>query len=391
MSEPFLPYGRQQIDEDDVAAVVDVLRGDFLTTGPAVPAFEADLAGAVGAPHAVACNSGTAALHLALAALGVGEGDVCIVPAITFMATANAAAYCGADVVFADVDSETGLLTPHTLSEALDRAEGRVKAVLPVHLGGVVCDRPGIRSKAERAGAFVVEDSCHALGSVAADGGVVGDGAFAEAATFSFHPVKTIASGEGGMVTTRDPALAERMRLLRSHGIERDPARFQRAEGRDEPWWHEMQALGWNHRMSDIAAALGRSQLAKLDRFAQRRRRLAGLYADALAPLAPVVRPPATVAGCDPCRHLMNVRIDFDAAGVSRADVMTRLRARGVGSQVHYIPVHRQPWWAARVETPELPGAERYYARMLSLPLFPAMSDEDPARVAASLKEALGV
>ena len=391
MAEPFLPYGRQQIDDDDVAAVVEVLRSDFLTTGPAVPAFEADFAAAVRSPHAVACHSGTAALHLALAALGVGPGDVCIVPAITFMATANAAAYCGADVVFADVDAETGLLTPETFAEALDRAQGRARAVLPVHLAGVVCDRPGIRSLAERAGVFVVEDSCHALGSIAADGGVAGDGAFAEAAAFSFHPVKTIASGEGGMATTRDEALAERMRLLRSHGVERDPVRFERAAGRDEPWWHEMHALGWNHRMSDIAAALGRSQLAKLDAFAGRRRRLTALYEEALAPLAPVVRPPAEAAGCDPCRHLMNVRVDFEAAGVSRAALMERLRERGVGSQVHYIPVHRQPWWAARVETPELPGAERYYARTLSLPLYPAMSDADPARVAEALQAALAL
>ena len=386
-----LPYGRQEIDEDDIAAVAAVLRGDFLTTGPEVSAFEAAFAEATGAGRAVACNSGTAALHLALSALCVGEGDVCIAPSITFMATANAAVYCGARVVFADVDPETGLMTPDTLCEALARAPGPVRAVLPVHLAGGPADTPALAAIAAEAGARLVEDSCHALGSFDAEGRPVGACAHSAAATFSFHPVKTIAAGEGGCVTTNDPALADAMARLRSHGIERDPARFSRAEGADQPWWHEMQALGWNHRMPDILAALARSQLAKLPRFAERRRDLSARYNQALAPFAPIVRPPAGRAGTDPCRHLYNARVDFEAAGVDRATVMTTLREAGIGTQVHYIPVHRQPWHAARGDHPDLPGAETYYARTLSLPLFPAMSDEDPARVALELARALRI
>jgi UDP-4-amino-4,6-dideoxy-N-acetyl-beta-L-altrosamine transaminase len=391
MTEPFLPYGRQVIEADDVDAVARALRSDFLTTGPEIPAFEAEFAAACGAGEAVACANGTAALHLALDALGVGAGDVCIVPAITFMATANAGRYCGAEIVFADTDPDTGLMTPETFSDALDRAGGRAKAVLLVHLAGELCDMAAIAPLARQAGLAIVEDSCHALGSRFPDGALAGGGAWSDAATFSFHPVKTLACGEGGMVTCGDPALAETMRRQRSHGIERDPARFEDAEGADRPWHHEMASLGWNYRLPDINAALGRSQLARLDRFAARRRALAGLYEQALAPLAPVALPPARMAGTDPCRHLMNVRIDFEAAGVARETVMARLHARGIGSQVHYIPVHTQPYYVKRYGKTALPGAEAYFARTLSLPLFASMADEDVGRVAAALAAALGL
>ncbi|KAA5802442.1 UDP-4-amino-4,6-dideoxy-N-acetyl-beta-L-altrosamine transaminase [Alkalicaulis satelles] len=387
---PFLPYGRQSIDESDIEAVAAVLRSDYLTTGPEIPAFEAAFATTVDAPHAVACNSATAALHLALDALGVGKGDLCIVPAITFLATANAALYCGADVIFADVDRDTGLMTPETFEAALRRAGGAARAVLPVHLAGVMCDMPAIASLARAAGMAVVEDSCHALGSLDADGRPAGACAHSDAAAFSFHPVKTLACGEGGMVTTRDPRLAAHMARARSHGVERGPARFNRSEGANEPWWHEMVQLGWNYRMPDLNAALGRSQLRRLAVFAARRRALAALYDEALAPLAPVVRSPAGAPG-DPCRHLYNVRIDFEAAGLSRADVMARLSEQGVGSQVHYIPLYRQPFHAARHDAGPLPGAEAYYGRTLSLPLWPGMADSDPARVASTLGVALGV
>lgn len=391
MDRPFLPYGRQDIDASDREAVLRALESDFLTTGPEAPAFEQAFCDATGAVEAVSCANGTAALQLALDALGVGAGDVCVVPAITFMATANAALYCGADLVFADVDPETGLLTPDTFEAALARAEGAPSAVLPVHLAGEVCDMDAIAAIARDRGMAIVEDSCHALGSQDAAGSAVGSARLCDAATFSFHPVKTIACGEGGMITTADPVLAERMRRRRSHGIERDPARFTRAEGANEPWWHEMTEIGWNFRLSDLHAALGRSQLARLPAFAARRQRLAALYAEALAPLAPLVRGPARGAGRSVCRHLMNVRIDFEAAGVCRAAVMERLKAHGIGSQVHYIPVHRQPVHAQRHPGLSLPGAERYYARTLSLPLFPSMSDADPARVADALKDALGL
>ena len=390
MTQPFLPYGRQLVDADDIAAVTRVLQSDYLTTGPEIPAFEAEFAAAVDAKHAVACNSATAALHLALAGLGVGEGDVCIVPAITFLATANAARYCGAELVFADVDPKTGLLTAGTLREALSRTGAKAKAVLPVHLAGALCDMAAIEALARKAGLLIVEDSCHALGTLGPDG-PAGACSRSDAATFSFHPVKTLAAGEGGMLTTRHSALAERAAQQRSHGVERDAGKFTHLDGAAEPWAYEMQVLGYNYRMPDILAALGRSQLAKLPDFASRRRRLTALYADALAPLAPLVAAPAAQPGVDPCRHLMNVRIDFQAADISRAEVMARLREAGIGSQVHYVPVHTQPYYVARSGAHQLPGAEAYYARTLSLPLYPAMADGDVARVVGALERALGL
>ena len=389
MSDPFLPYGRQTVTEADKAAVARVLSSDYLTTGPEGPAFETAFAAACDAPFAVACNSATAALHLALDGLGVGPGDVCIVPSVTFLATANAVRYCGADVVFADVDPVTGVLTPATFTAALARAQGRAKAVLPVHLGGTLCDMAAIAAIAAGAGAWVVEDSCHALGAVAPDGAPVGACTRSHAATFSFHPVKTLTSAEGGMVTTRSPALADAMARRRSHGVEREAARFYRAQGADEPWWYEQQALGWNYRMPDVLAALGRSQLERLAQIAERRRALCAAYDRALAPLGDLVRPPQAQDGVEACRHLMNVGIDFDAAGVDRARVMAALKARGVGSQVHYIPVHRQPYYRALYGDVALPGAEAYYARTLSLPLYPDLGQGDVARVAAALGAAL--
>lgn len=383
-----LPYGRQSIDDSDIEAVTRVLRSDFLTSGPEIEAFETDFANAVDAPFAVACNSATAALHLALDGLGVGPGDVCIVPAITFLATANAALYCGAELIFADVDASTGLMTPDTLAEALTRAGPAARAVLPVHLAGAMCDMEGLSAVAREAGLAVVEDSCHALGSLDARGRPAGACDLSDASTFSFHPVKTLACGEGGMVTTRSADLADHMRRARSHGVERSPDHFQRREGAQEPWWYEMVQLGWNYRMPDINAALGRSQLKRLPAFAARRRALAARYEQALAPLAPLVRTPAGAPG-DPCRHLYNVRIDFEAAGVTRAGVMARLKADGIGTQVHYIPLYRQPFHAPRHTAGPLPGAETHYARTLSLPLWPGMADEDPARVAQALERAL--
>ncbi|WP_374535078.1 UDP-4-amino-4,6-dideoxy-N-acetyl-beta-L-altrosamine transaminase [Phenylobacterium sp.] len=382
-----LPYGRQTIEDDDIAAVAQALRGDFLTTGPTVEAFERAFAETVGARHAVACANGTAALHLAMLALEVGPGDAIVAPSITFLATANCARFVGAEVVFADVDPTTGLMTPQTLAEALARLDGRrLRAVLPVHLRGDAVDLPGLKALAEAAGAVLVEDAPHALGTrvnFGNEAGLVGDCAHSAMATFSFHPVKTIATGEGGMVTTNDPALAERLRRLRSHGM-------VRPEGAD-PWWYEMPEVGFNYRLPDILCALGLSQLAKLDRFAARRRALAARYETALAPLARLVRPAARPAWSDPVLHLMSVLIDFEAAGRSRRQVVETLKARGVGTQVHYIPVHTQPYYRQRYGELDLPGARAWYERCLSLPLYPGMEDADVDRVVGALAEALGV
>lgn len=382
-----LPYGRQTIEDDDIAAVAEALKADFLTTGPTVEAFEVAFAETVGARHAVACSNGTAALHLAMMALDVKPGEAVIAPSITFLATANCARYVGADVVFADVDPDTGLMTPETLAQAMPRVgERRLRAVLPVHLRGDACDLPGLEALARDAGAVMVEDAPHALGTTMTFGNTaenVGDVRHSAMATFSFHPVKTIATGEGGMITTNDPAIAARLKVLRSHGM-------VRPEG-CEPWWYEMPEPGFNYRLPDILCALGLSQLKKLPRFAARRRALSAAYAEALAPLAPVVRIADQPAWSDPVLHLMVALIDFESAGKSRRDVVEALKARGVGTQVHYIPVHRQPYYRKLYGELDLPGAEAWYARCLSLPLYPGMEDGDVATVAAALKDVLGL
>jgi UDP-4-amino-4,6-dideoxy-N-acetyl-beta-L-altrosamine transaminase len=365
--------------------VAEALRADFLTTGPTVERFEHAFAEAVGAAHAVACANGTAALHLAMLALEVRAGEAVIAPSITFLATANCARYVGADVVFADVDPDSGLMTRQTLAEALDRVgPRRLRAVLPVHLRGDTCELPALEALAREAGAVLVEDAPHALGTTMRFGDVtetVGDARHSAMATFSFHPVKTIATGEGGMVTTNDPRLAQRLRVLRSHGMTRPPEA--------EPWRYEMAEPGFNYRLPDLLCALGLSQLAKLPRFAARRRALAAAYREARAPLAPRVRVASQPAWSDPCLHLMTVLIDFEGASRSRLEVVEALRARGIGSQVHYIPVHRQPYYRRLCGDLEFPGAEAWYAQCLTLPLYPAMTDEDVRRVAEGLAAAL--
>ena len=382
----FLPYGRQTIEDDDIAAVTEALRGDFLTTGPTVEAFETAFAAKVGAQHAIAVSNGTATLHLAMMALGVGEGDVCIAPSVTFLATANCARYVGAEVVFADVDPDSGLMTPDTLAQALSRVgDRRVKAVLPVHLRGDVCDLPALKAMASAAGAVLVEDAPHALGSVGPFDGAphpVGDGAYSSFASFSFHPVKTLATGEGGMLTTNDAGLAAKVRLLRSHGMVREPG--------GDPWWYEMPELGFNYRIPDILCALGLSQLAKLDRFVARRRELTALYGLRLAERCPRVRLAHSPAHSNPALHLLTVLIDFEAEGLSRRTVVDSLKAQGIGTQVHYIPVHRQPYYVNRQGLADLPGADAWYARCLTLPLFPAMTDDDVERVVDALAGILG-
>lgn len=385
MSDRVLPYGRQSIDDDDIAAVAEALRADFLTTGPTVEAFERAFADTVGAKHAVACANGTAALHLAMLALDVKPGEAVIVPSITFLATANCARYVGADVIFADVDRESGLMTPQTLREAIGKLAGRrLRAVLPVHLRGDACDLPELEKLAYQHGAVLVEDAPHALGTTAKFGNVaetIGDARHSAMATFSFHPVKTIATGEGGMVTTNDARLAERLRILRSHGMVRP--------GDTDPWRYEMAQPGFNYRLPDILCALGLSQLKKLPAFAARRRALAAAYEQALAPLAPLVTPAARPAWSDPVLHLMTVLIDFEAAGVIRRAVVEALRADGVLTQVHYIPLHTQPYYRGLYGDQRLPGAEAWYARCLSLPLYPAMEDGDVERVVSALRGAL--
>ncbi|EGP06599.1 4-keto-6-deoxy-N-Acetyl-D-hexosaminyl-(lipid carrier) aminotransferase [Bradyrhizobiaceae bacterium SG-6C] len=393
MTDKFLPYGRQVIDNDDIAAVVTVLKGDFLTTGPTVEKFEDAFAERAGARFAVACSSGTAALHLATLAAGLGEGDSAIVPTVTFLATANAVRYVGADVVFADVDKATGLLRPEDMEAALAASAGNVKAVLPVHLGGQSADMAAISKIAERHGMVVIEDACHALGTTLDDGGVVGNCQHSAMAAFSFHPVKTIAMGEGGAVTTNDPVLYERLTRLRNHGMTRDPLRFSNddlafgADGSSNPWYYEMPEIGFNYRASDIHCALGLSQLRKLSVFVSTRRLLADTYDRLLAPLAPYVLPPHRVEGCNPGWHLYAVRMDFSGLEISREQVISKLKAAGVGTQVHYVPVHTQPYYRDLVGPQQLPGAMAYYRATLSLPLFPSMTISDVERVVKAIED----
>ncbi|MBE9552601.1 MAG: UDP-4-amino-4,6-dideoxy-N-acetyl-beta-L-altrosamine transaminase, partial [Proteobacteria bacterium] len=340
-------------------------------------AFEEALAGRVGAKHAVACSSGTAALHLAAAALDIGPDDKVIVPSMTFMATANAARYVGAEVVFADVDADSGLMREQDLTAALEKNPDAT-AVFPVHMRGQRADMNGISLLARERGMKVVEDACHALGTTHTDG-IVGDCADSDATVFSFHPVKTIAMGEGGAITTNDADMAARLKRLRSHAIHTKP--------RDEaPWFHEMAELGFNYRASDIHCALGLSQLGKLDRFLDIRRRLVAVYDEALAGMAPILETTPRTSGENPGWHLYVVLIDFDALGMTRGAFMQQLKDRGIGSQVHYIPVHTQPYYRKRYGDVSLPGAEAYYARCLSLPLFTGMSEGDVERVADTLK-----
>ncbi len=372
----FLPYGRQVIEDDDIAAVAEALRSDYLTTGPKVAEFEAAFAEAVGASHTVACNSGTAALHLAMLAIGAGQGDVAIVPSITFLATANAARYCGAEVVFADVDPITGLMTEASLMDAFSKAvsRGKLKAILPVHLAGRMVDTGPMAALVRQFGGHVIADACHALGSTL--NGLT-PAQSAEMACYSFHPVKTMTTGEGGMVTMPDSGAAERAKLYRSHGMIRggDVAHY------------DMVDLGFNFRIPDILCALGLSQLKKLDRFVARRREIARLYDAKLPGLSPHLQ--TCPSRADEALHLYTVLIDFKALGHERTAVMEQLRQAGIGTQVHYIPVHLQPYYAGRYGVERLPGAEAWHEKTLSLPIFPAMSDGDVDRVVEALEKAL--
>lgn len=398
---PALPYGRHAIDEDDIAAVAAVLRGDWLTTGPVTRAFESALAQRCGARFALSCSNGTAALHLAALALDLGPGDTAVVPAITFAATANAVRLAGAEVVFADVDPDTGLMGPDHLAEAIERAAAgghRLRAVLPVHLTGQCADIEGVAAVARRHGLAVIDDACHAIGGAYRrhDGEwrPIGASADTDMTVFSFHPVKTITAGEGGAVVTNRRDLAERIERLRGHGITRDPAAFQdREAGFDQtvanPWYYEMVELGLNYRLSDVNCALGLSQLGKLDRFAGARRRLTARYDARLAALAPLIRPIGRSPWSRPVWHLYSVLIDFVEAGITRGQFVRTLAEHGIRSQVHYIPVPRQPYYRARYGEQHLPGAEAYYRRTLSLPLYVGMDEADVDRTVDALARVL--
>lgn len=377
-----IPYGRQSVSEEDIGAVVEVLRSDFLTQGPAVARFESEVAAYCKAPFAVAVNSGTSALHIACQALGLGPGDWLWTSPNTFVASANCGRYCGASVDFVDIDPRTYNMDVDALARKLADAAraGRVpKVVVPVHFAGQSCEMRELWALAGRYGFRVVEDASHALGADYA-AGKVGCCAFSHAAVLSFHPVKLITTGEGGMVMTRDPALAESLRQLRSHGITRDQRLFRGASEGD--WYYQQLQLGYNFRMTDIQAALGASQMRRLDAFVARRRQLAERYDERLRGL-PLVLPQRSASG-NPCWHLYVVQVE------GRRRVFEALRASGIGVNVHYIPAHRQPYYEALgFKGGDFPQSERYYERTLSLPLHPGLSDAQQDLVVETLRQAL--
>jgi perosamine synthetase len=377
-----LPCGRQEIGPDDAAAVLAALQARFLTQGPGVESFEVELAAAVGARYAVAFSSGTAALHAACAAAGLEPGASALTSPITFVATANAALFAGAEVRFADVDPRTALLDPDAVDDAASRD---VRALLPVHFGGEVADLPALAAVAEARGWLVIEDASHALGAAyrGPDGEwhLVGSCRHSSMCCFSFHQVKSITTGEGGAVTTNDGALYHRLRRFRSHGITRDPAELEAYEG---PWHYEQHTLGFNYRLTDLQCALGRSQLLRLGDHLERRRRVTAWYDERLAGLSGV-RPLGRPAWSRGAHHLYVVSVP----PAVRRQVYEELARRGVQPDVHYLPVPRQPFYRARYGAMSLPGADAYYAGALSLPLFPSMTAADVDRVVAGLTAAL--
>ena len=363
-----LPYGRQSIDESDIQAVVDVLRSDWLTTGPKVGEFEEALAAWVGAKHAVSFSSGTAALHAAAFAAGLKPGDEAITSPMTFAATANCVLYQGATPVFADVSADTLNLNPE-LAEA--RVTPRTKAILPVDYAGHPADLDAIVKFADQHGLVVIEDACHALGAEYRGRKV---GALAHMTVFSFHPVKHLTTGEGGLVTTNDAGLAESLRRFRNHGISSD-ARQRQSAGQ---WHYEMVLLGFNYRLTDIGCALGLSQMGKLDANLARRREIAIRYAAAFRDMPGVIAP-AVRDDVNSAWHLYPVRVDLDRLTVDRGEVFRALRAENIGVNVHYIPVHCHPYYRDRFgyRGGEYPVAEDAYARLISLPMFHGMTDPD--------------
>jgi UDP-4-amino-4,6-dideoxy-N-acetyl-beta-L-altrosamine transaminase len=390
-------YGRHVVDDDDVAAVEQVLRGAFLTSGPVVEAFEAELASQVGARHAIVCNSGTAALYLAARAAELAPDRAVIVPSVTFLATASANVLAGIEVVFADVNPDTGLMEESHVHEAMARAGGRkVSAIYPVHLAGQVAEPAALKAYADANDLVVIEDACHALGTHYGNGAhQVGGCSHSLAACFSFHPVKTIAMGEGGAVTTQSDEVAARVRRLRNHGMTRTASEFANgdlafaATGGANPWYYEAPDISHNFRASDINCALGLSQLRKLGRSLATRRSLMARYRKQIAALSPVVRLVLQTAGTEVGWHLCTVLIDFEGVGLERSVVMQRLKSRGIGTQVHYIPVHLQPFYRARYGDIHLPGAVAYYKRTLTLPLFIGMTEADVDTVVDALAETL--
>jgi perosamine synthetase len=389
-----IPYGKHHIDEEDIQAVVDVLKSGLLTQGPAVEAFEEAIATYVGAKYAIAVSSATAALHLAALVACVGPGKTLITSPITFIASANAGLYAGGDVAFADIDPDTVNMSPFALKAALEK-HPNTKVVIPVHFAGLPCDMPAIKSLADAVGAVVIEDAAHALGASYPDGRRVGCCAHSLMTIFSFHPVKAIAAGEGGMITTNDNSVYRKLLRLRSHGINKldDPfieAEQSQTNAHPNPWYYEMQELGFHYRITDMQCALALSQLRKLDGFISRRRELVKKYDTAFSTLRHCR--PAQISGRDESgHHLYVLEIDFDKIGKNRQQLMQTLRKRDIGTQVHYIPVPAHPHYRRLGQLPEaFPCAQKYYQDTLSIPLYYDLTEQQQDLVIAAIQELVG-
>lgn len=385
---PIIPYGCQNISDSDVDAVIEVLQSDYLTQGPAVPRFEVAVANYSGVKHAVAVNSATSALHIACLALGVGRGDLVWTSAVTFVASANCALYCGAEVDFVDIDPKTYNLSVPSLEEKLVTAAktGRLpKVVIPVHLAGQSCDMVAIHALGKQYGFSIIEDASHAIGAKYR-GEPVGNCRYSDIAIFSFHPVKIITTAEGGMALTNNGKLAKRMQLLRSHGITREEGDMTKPP--EGGWYYQQIELGYNYRMTDIQAALGFSQVQRLNTFVEARQRIAAIYDDALFD-HPLIRPyqhPDSYSSF----HLYPIRLRLDKIGKTHRQCFEELRNARIGVNLHYIPVYLQPFYAALgFKSGYCPEAERYYAEAISIPVYPDLAQEDQAYVIETLRTVL--
>ncbi|WP_404398612.1 UDP-4-amino-4,6-dideoxy-N-acetyl-beta-L-altrosamine transaminase [Idiomarina loihiensis] len=384
-----IPYGKQDIQQSDIDAVVEVLTSDFLTQGPKVPAFESAVAEKVDAKHALAVNSATSALHIACLALGLGKGDWLWTTPVTFVASANCGLYCGAQVDFVDIDPKTYNISVSDLERKLEQAatERRLpKVLVVVHLCGQPCEMQAIKALADQYGAKVIEDASHAIGGKYQDE-YIGNGRYSDVTVFSFHPVKIITSAEGGMALTNSDELAGKMNLLRSHGITREPDLMTHEP--DGRWYYQQVDLGFNYRMTELQAALGLSQLERLDEYVARRHDIAARYNELLQDL-PVTLPwqhPDSFSGL----HLYVIRLNLAEMPVSHRGVFESLREQGIGVNLHYIPVHTQPYYQPfGFKAEDFPEAMRYYREAISLPMYPNLTDDEQNNVVKALKEALG-
>ena len=378
-------YGHQYIDDADIQAVVNVLKSDYLTQGPAVAKFEQEICRITGAKYCVSVSNATAGLHIAVAALELDEGSEGITSPNTFLASSNCMAYNNVKPVFADINPVSYNIDPAEIEKHISN---KTKLLIPVHFAGLPCEMDKISAIAKKHTLYVIEDAAHAIGSQYADGSCVGNCKYSDMTVFSFHPVKTITTGEGGAITTNDEKLYQKLLMLRSHGVTKDEKLLTKNPG---SWYYEMHSLGFNYRMTDIQAALGYSQLQKLDFFKKRRREVVAMYNKAFAGME-YLKTPAEPENVSSCFHLYATQIDFSALGKTRTQVMTELREKGIGTQVHYIPVPTQPFYKETYgyKDGDYPKAEKYYEQELSLPLYPGLSDDDVNTVISAIKEVIG-